>query len=83
MLPNKANIAYFKVLPKQGKDPMEMGSYRPIFLINQVLKLAFKIMSNRLAFLLPVLIGPTQVGFVKGRAAVVNICKVFGVMDAV
>lgn len=82
-LSDTVNTAYIKILPKQGRDLTDMGSYRPISLINQDLKLVSKIMANRLAVLLPILIGPSQVGFVKGRAAVTNIRKVLGVMDAV
>lgn len=40
-------------------------------------------MANRLAALLPTLIGPAQVGFLRGWEAVANICKVLGVMDVV
>lgn len=73
--------AFIKLLPKPGRDPLQPGSYRPISLIDQDLKILSKILANRLATFLPQLIGPSQVGFVQGRSAVGNIRKVLAVLD--
>lgn len=67
---------FFKVLPKPGRDPLHPGSYRPISLIDQDLKILSKILADRLATFLPNLIGPSQVGVVKGRFEVSNIRNV-------
>lgn len=74
------NMAYIKVLPKQGKDLTLAASYHPISLINVNLKLVSKIMADRLASVLPCLNTLTQRGFIKGRSAVANIRKVLGVL---
>lgn len=55
------------VLPKPNKDPEEVGSYRPISLLNTDYKLLTKILSDRLQGFLPYLLTPTQLGFVQGR----------------
>ncbi|XP_030050794.1 vomeronasal type-2 receptor 26-like [Microcaecilia unicolor] len=70
-----ANHALITVLPKPGKDPLQPGSYRPISLINVDLKLLAKILAERLAVVIPKLVGTDQVGFVKGRSAGVNVRK--------
>lgn len=75
--------AYIKVLPKPGKDPLLPSSYRPISLIDVDQKMLSKIVADRLAAILPHLIGASQVGFVKGRAAVGNIRKVLAALDKV
>lgn len=41
----ESKSAFIKVLPKPGRDPLQPGSYRPILLIDQDLK----ILANRLA----------------------------------
>lgn len=80
--PESKNV-FIKLLPKPGKDPLQPGSYRPISLIDQDLKILSKILANRLATFLPHLIGLSQVGFVQGRSAVSNIRKVLTVLDCV
>lgn len=77
------NMAYIKVLPKRGKDLSLPASYRPISLINVDLKLLSKIMADRLSFILPRFIAPTQTGFIRGRSAVSNIHKVLAFLDEV
>lgn len=69
----ESNHAFIIVLPKPGRDPLCPGSYRPISLIDQDLKMLCKILADHLATFLPQLNGPSQVGFVKGRSAVSNI----------
>lgn len=79
----EADNAYILVLPKPGRDPLDPGSYRPISLLDQDLKILSKILADRLANFLPQLIGPSQVGFVKNRSAVCNIRKVMAVLDQI
>lgn len=70
------NQAIIKLLSKKGKDPLEPGSYRPISLLNLDVKILSKIITTRLAAIIPCLIHPAQSGFVKGRTATLNIRKV-------
>lgn len=58
--------AHIRVIPKKDKDPLQPSSYRPISLINVDSKLLSKIITNRLADILPSLINPNQLGFVWG-----------------
>lgn len=82
LCPETKNV-FIKVLPKSGKDPLCPGSYQPISLIDQDLKILSKIPADRLSTFHPELIGPSQVGFTKGRSAISNICKVLAVLNRV
>uniref|UniRef100_A0A8C5MBV1 Reverse transcriptase domain-containing protein n=1 Tax=Leptobrachium leishanense TaxID=445787 RepID=A0A8C5MBV1_9ANUR len=59
-----ANIA---LIPKEGKDPTAVESYRPISLINYDVKVLAKVLAARLSPLLQLLVHPDQVGFVPNR----------------
>lgn len=61
--------ALITILPKEGKDPSQCGSYRPISLLNADLKLFSKILAMRLQQYLPSLVHLDQVGFVQTREA--------------
>lgn len=56
--------AYISLIPKEGKDPLRFGNYRPIALLNTDLKLFANILANRL---IPSLIHRDQAGFVPLR----------------
>lgn len=66
---------HIKLIPKKGKDPTELGSYHPISLLNLDSKLLSKMYAQRLALMMPKLIHPSQVGFIKGCSATANIRK--------
>lgn len=57
----QANIS---LIPKEGKNLTQCGSYCPISLLNADLKLFTKILANRLLPHIPRLIHRDQVGFV-------------------
>lgn len=58
--------ALLTIIPKPDKDSSLPGNYRPISLLNSDLKIYAKTLALRLLDLLPSLIHPDQVGFVKG-----------------
>ncbi|XP_078158180.1 uncharacterized protein LOC144553861 [Carex rostrata] len=61
---NKASIT---LIPKK-EAPTAISDYRPISVINTVVKIITKILANRLQNHLPMLIAPNQTAFVKGRS---------------
>ncbi|XP_030050568.1 protein lyl-1 [Microcaecilia unicolor] len=65
-VPETFCIAKMIVLPKPGRNLENLGSYRPISLLNCDAKLHAKILANRLARVLPDLVAAPQVGFVRG-----------------
>lgn len=79
---NSTLQAQISVIPKDGKDPTQCGSYRPISLLNTDLKLFTKIIASRLQQHLPQLIHLDQVGFVPTREARDNTTKVLNIYMA-
>ncbi|PKU59819.1 hypothetical protein MA16_Dca027794 [Dendrobium catenatum] len=61
------------VLIPKSNNVNTWNDFRPISLCTIFYKLIYKILVNRLSVLLPKLISPNQMGFVKGRAIVDNI----------
>ncbi len=66
LLPPSMRKNLITIIHKKGKDPQQYGSYRPRSLVNVDGKILAKILSNRLDNILPTIIHPDQVGFVKG-----------------
>ena len=79
-MPQSMSKAIISLLPKPGKDPMQLGSYRPISLLNCDYKILSKILALRLEKVVPSIIHFDQVGFVPGRSSSNNMRKVFHVL---
>lgn len=79
-LPPDSLMAHILVIPKEGKDPAECGSYRPISLLNVDLKLFTKLLASRLQPLLNQLVHLDQVGFIPTREARDNTIKVLNLV---
>lgn len=75
--------AHIAVIPKEGKNPEECASYRPISLLNLDAKLFAKIIALRMGPLLSKLIGLEQVGFMPNREARDNVTKALLLTQAV
>lgn len=79
-IPRETLMAHIAVIPKEGKDPSQCSSYRPIALLNVDLKIFSKILALRLEEHIPALIHPDQVGFTAGREgkyAESNKCNIY------
>lgn len=74
--------AYISLIPKEGKDLLRCGSYRPIALLNSDLKLFAKILANRLLPHIPNLINKDQAGFVPQREPRDNTIRVLNLVHA-
>jgi len=67
VLPPTLNEALISLILKKDKDPNLCGSYRPISLLNNDVKLLAKILARRLETCLPDIISEDQTGFILGR----------------
>lgn len=65
---NQANVI---MIPKKD-NPVRVGDYRPISVMNAIPKLISKLLANRLRSLLPALISSNQTAFVQGRQITEN-----------
>lgn len=65
-IPKGYNSSFIALIPKVN-DPKSPAEFRPISLMNAVLKLLMKVLSRRLNKVLPLLISPSQSAFIKGR----------------
>ena len=54
-------------IPREGKDLRLLTSWRPVSILNTDYKILTKTLANRLQLVLPKLINPDQVGYVKNR----------------
>lgn len=80
-LPTTQNEALLVSLPKPGRDPEHLGSYRPLALLNTDYKIYASILAKRLAPLVKLLIHPDQNGFVPTRSTSLNIRRLFRVQQ--
>lgn len=65
-IPQGANSSFIVLIPKKD-TPMSMLDFRPISLINTLIKLLLKVLANRLKGVLSKIISEEQTAFVKGR----------------
>lgn len=71
-LPPTFDEALISVIPKKDRDPLQPSNYRPISLLNVDCKILTRILATRLERVLPGIIHPDQVGFMKNRSSTDN-----------
>ena len=71
------------MIPKEGKDLRLLASWRPVSILNTDYKILTKTLANRLQLVLPKLISPDQVGYVKNRYIGQNVRLIKDVMTYV
>ncbi|KAF7655318.1 hypothetical protein LDENG_00057550, partial [Lucifuga dentata] len=71
--PKSWSEAIISVIHKEGKNPLECGSYQPISLLGNDAKILSSILSNRMQRFLVKLINPDQTGFIPGHQGANNI----------
>uniref|UniRef100_A0A673WU00 Reverse transcriptase domain-containing protein n=1 Tax=Salmo trutta TaxID=8032 RepID=A0A673WU00_SALTR len=80
VLPSTLDEAFITVIHKKGKDPEEVGSYRPISLLNTDQKILAKTLANRLSTLIGKLVHSDQTGFIPNRNSFFNLRRLFNIM---
>jgi exonuclease III len=68
------------LIPKKDKDPRLLKNWRPISLLNTDYKIITKILANRIKKVLPTVINPDQVAYLKKRFIGQNIRTIFDIM---
>ncbi|KAJ1187851.1 hypothetical protein NDU88_004619 [Pleurodeles waltl] len=81
-LPPSLCEALVVVIPKPGKDPIEVVSCRPLSMLN-IDKILGKTLANRLLPVISTLIHPDQCGFVLRRATYHSTRRLGHIIDAV
>lgn len=66
-IPPSWKEATISLIPKEGKDLLECGSFRPISVLNIDYKLFTSILTHRIDKILPMLIHTDQTGFIRQR----------------
>lgn len=73
-LPQNWKETIISLIYKEGKDPTECSSYRPIALQNSDCKILTTILAKKLKSVITTLVHPDQTGFIAGRHLSDNIC---------
>lgn len=73
--------AVLTLIPKGDKDTRHIKNWRPLSLLNSDYKIFAKVLSNRLQKVIPNLIHPNQVGYIKGRFIGDNIRTMLDILE--
>ena len=75
-----ARRGIISLIPKEGKDPLLIGNWRPLTLLNTDHKIITKMLTNRLKEYLSQVIGVQQTGYVPGRYIGINLRKMIDIL---
>ena len=73
--------AILNLLPKRGKDVRYLKNWRPVSLLTTDYKILTKALALRLQKVIPQLVNPDQVGYIKNRYIGENIRTVFDILN--
>ncbi|CAJ0952032.1 unnamed protein product [Ranitomeya imitator] len=76
-LPASMREAIIVVIPKEGKDPTQPDSYRPISLLTTDVKLLAKVLAMRLTSVISGLVHSDQSGFMPDRSTAINLRRLY------
>lgn len=82
VLPQTLNEAIITLIPKKGKDLVEVGSYRPVSLLNADQKILAKTLARRLSLFMSKMVYPDQTGFIPKRNSFYNFRCLFNIMHS-
>lgn len=80
-IPPSWKDATISLIPKEGKDKLECGSFRPISVLNVDYKLFTSILAHRIDKLLPDLIHTDQTGFIRQRQTQDNLRRTLHIIS--
>lgn len=83
IIPPSWREALISIIPKENKDRLDCGNYRPVSLLNVDYKLFTSILCRRLEVILPGLINYDQTGFIRQRQTQDNVRKSLLIMKHV
>ena len=69
------------LMEKLNKNPLKIAHWRPLSMLCSDYKIYAKIVANRLQYVLPDLIAPEQVGFMKGRQITQNLTELLTTIE--
>ena len=75
--------AVISAIPKEGKDKLDCGSYRPISVLNQDYKIFTHILAKRIENILPQIISLDQTGFIQQRQTQDSIRRTLHVIEEI
>ncbi len=75
--------AVISLIPKEGKDKLDCGNYRPISVLNQDYKIFAHIMAKRIENILPQIISLDQTGFIRQRQTQDSIRRTLHVIEQI